>query len=154
MNFAGDKILDTAVSPRYQFGELRLSRLNFWSKIFLQRLSFQKVYGQYGPYFARFYGPLLFIFGILSVALSAIQVALAAVTDPFLQNNRSWVIFVRVSRGFSIATIVSVVVVSLFLLVLMLCLLGRELVFAIYHLWNKCKSKDQSEEEGNRESSK
>jgi hypothetical protein len=45
-------ITDEDVSPRYAFGELRLSRLNFWSKIFLRQFSFQETHGQYGARFA------------------------------------------------------------------------------------------------------
>ena len=66
------------IRSRYSFGQLRLTRLNLWSKVFLGRFTFYKIHGQYGAYFARYYGPVLFIFGFFSVALSAMQVALAA----------------------------------------------------------------------------
>lgn len=65
-----------AVSPRYHFGEIRFTRLIFWSSILMHRLSF-KTYGQYADHFSHFYAPLLFVFGVLTVVLSAMQVALA-----------------------------------------------------------------------------
>jgi hypothetical protein len=45
MNFilAFDKVEDISVAPRYNFGELRLTRLNFWSKIFLRRFIYQMI---------------------------------------------------------------------------------------------------------------
>ncbi|KAI0138875.1 hypothetical protein GGR57DRAFT_496242 [Xylariaceae sp. FL1272] len=58
-----ERIQDAHVSPRWRFGELRLSRLNFWSKVFLHDIEY-----------AKFYAPLLFIFGVFSVILGALQV--------------------------------------------------------------------------------
>ena len=71
-------IPDSAVSPRYAYGELRLSRLNFYTRLFLRQGSFLRTHHQYGAYFAQFYGPLLFVLGLLSVMLSAMQVAAAS----------------------------------------------------------------------------
>ena len=65
------------VSPRWRYGELRLSRLNFWSKVLLRQMNFAKVHGQYSDYVAQYYAPLLFVFGVLSVVLNAMQVGLA-----------------------------------------------------------------------------
>jgi hypothetical protein len=39
------RITDDNVSPRYQFGQLRLTRLNFWSKVVLRRFAFRRVGG-------------------------------------------------------------------------------------------------------------
>ncbi|KAF7538747.1 hypothetical protein G7054_g2677 [Neopestalotiopsis clavispora] len=72
----GCKIDDDGVSPRYQFGELRLNRLNFWTRIFLRKATYYKVEWEYGAYFAQFYAPLLFIFAVVSLLLSSMQVVL------------------------------------------------------------------------------
>ena len=130
-----EHISDQNVSQRYQYGELRLTRLNFWTKIFLRRFTFHKVHGQYGAYFGRFYGPILFVFGVFSVALSAMQVALAAQTVP--SQNRSWSAFIVVSRGFSIYTLVCVAGVAFFLPSLFLALGLREIIFALNALYHK-----------------
>ncbi|KAI1390697.1 uncharacterized protein F4822DRAFT_394191 [Hypoxylon trugodes] len=73
-------IKDTQVSRRYHYGELRLTRLNFYSKVFFFHWSYFEVHHQYVEYFARFMGPYLFIFGALTVILAAMQTALTA--DP------------------------------------------------------------------------
>ena len=68
---------DADVSARYSFGELRLSRLNFFAKFILRRPHFLNIHLQKGAFFSRFYGPLLFVFGIISLILSAMQVEVA-----------------------------------------------------------------------------
>ena len=72
------KIQDDHVSGRYQYGELRLTRLNFYAKFFLGKFYYEQIYGQYGDYFSRLYAPILFIFAIASTILNAMQVEMAA----------------------------------------------------------------------------
>ncbi|ERF71273.1 hypothetical protein EPUS_05325 [Endocarpon pusillum Z07020] len=116
---AFDTVEDTRVSPRYQFGELRLTRLNFWSKIFLHRFTFQKVHGQYGAHFAQFYGPILFVFGSLT------------------QFEQFSITFSQASRGFSIFTLIFVALVALFLISILCIMCLRETVFAIRDLHHR-----------------
>jgi hypothetical protein len=71
-------IEDSAVSGRYYFGELRLTRLNFYAPLLLRKLHFKQVHSQYSNYFARLYGPVLFVFAVVSTILNSMQVALAA----------------------------------------------------------------------------
>lgn len=73
-----DRVRDVDVSPRYHYGELRLSRLNFYAPFLFGTFHFQQLHGQYSDYFARFYGPVLFAFAVASTALSSMQVVLAA----------------------------------------------------------------------------
>ncbi|KAI0455692.1 hypothetical protein F5B21DRAFT_178653 [Xylaria acuta] len=77
--FAADlvSIADLNVSPRYAYGEIRLTRLNFYAPLILRKAYFQRVEYQYGTYFARFYGPILFAIGVASVILSGLQVIVA-----------------------------------------------------------------------------
>ncbi|KAI0125985.1 hypothetical protein BJ170DRAFT_633362 [Xylariales sp. AK1849] len=70
-------ISDHDVSLRYAYGEIRLTRLNFYAPFLLHKSNFQRVEYQYGTYFARFYGPVLFVIGIMSVILSGMQVSVA-----------------------------------------------------------------------------
>ncbi|SPO06921.1 uncharacterized protein DNG_09615 [Cephalotrichum gorgonifer] len=79
-NFSSDlgRIDDRDASPRYSYGEIRLTRLNFYAPFLLRRSYFQRVEYQYGSYFARFYAPLLFVFGIASVVLSGLQVIVSS----------------------------------------------------------------------------
>ncbi|KAF5600613.1 ankyrin protein 3 [Fusarium pseudoanthophilum] len=69
-----DQIMNKDVSLRYAYGQIRLTRLNFYAPIILHKSYFQRVDFQYGQYFARFYAPVLFVFGITSVTLSGLQV--------------------------------------------------------------------------------
>ncbi|OCK92231.1 uncharacterized protein K441DRAFT_663469 [Cenococcum geophilum 1.58] len=71
-------IEDSAVSKRYCYGELRLTRLNFYAPFLLRKFHFEQVHGQYGDFFGRLYGPILFVFAVVSMILNSMQVALAA----------------------------------------------------------------------------
>ncbi|WXC50982.1 hypothetical protein QX201_010687 [Fusarium graminearum] len=70
-------IADRDVSLRYTYGEIRLTRLNFYAPLLLRKSHFQRVEYQYGPYFARFYGPILFVIAVASVVLSGLQVVVS-----------------------------------------------------------------------------
>jgi hypothetical protein len=138
---AFENICDESVSPRYKFGELRLSRLNFWTKVFLGRFTYHKVHGQYSAYFARFYGTLLFLFAVFSVLLSAMQVALA-VGQPL--EGGLWSVFVYTSRGFAIFTIICVALIILSLLSVFIVLSWREIIYAANDLILKRRTRKVS----------
>lgn len=135
---------DEAVSPRYHFGDLRLSRLNFWAKFFLGRFTFHKMHQQYSGQFKKYYGPLLFVFGFFSVALSAMQVVLAAlegggdVDGDDGSRIKAWAgPFGEMSRGFSVFTLVAMLASVVFLMFVFFAHLLRELLFALGDLWGK-----------------
>ncbi|EKG12744.1 hypothetical protein MPH_10125 [Macrophomina phaseolina MS6] len=100
---------DANVSKRHSYGLLRLSRLNLYAKIFLRKFYFQRLHPQYGAYFAQFYAPLLFVFGVISVILSAIQVETAV--EQLLPAQSVWVRFWLACRWFSISTLVLVLLI-------------------------------------------
>lgn len=134
---------DDSVSARYQYGELRLSRLNFWIKIFHFHFTYHKVEGQYGPYFARFYGPILFVFGLFSVILSGMQVVLAAMSLVD-DSASSWQNFAIMSRGFSVFTLIVVLVIICFLALAFAALAVREIIFALKDLSRKRRRKQRT----------
>ena len=142
---AFERVLDEDVSPRYSFGELRLSRLNIWSKIFLQRFTYRKVHQQYGAYFARFYGPLLFVFAIFSLSLSAMQLELA-IQRPNTFGTL-WQTFARISGGLAALTLICVALIALILLLLFVSLFLRELNFAVRAQHRKRVAKIQPDTE-------
>ncbi|KAF9871322.1 hypothetical protein CkaCkLH20_11243 [Colletotrichum karsti] len=74
------KTRDDEVAPRYHYGELRLTRLNFYSKLFLREWDYLETHHQYVDYFSRFLAPYLFVFGAVTVVLAAMQTTLTA--DP------------------------------------------------------------------------
>ncbi|KAI0102511.1 hypothetical protein GGR51DRAFT_285522 [Nemania sp. FL0031] len=127
------RVEDQFVSQRYKFGELRLTRLNFWVTIFLFKSRYHLVEWQYGAYFAQYYGPLLFIFAAFTLLLSSMQVVLAA--QPVLgDDSSSWLIFASVSRGFSIFTIFLTALVMAGLLLILVISASKELIYAIKDL--------------------
>ena len=123
-------ITDSEVSPRYGYGELRLTRLNFWSKVFLSRWNYMTVQRQYSQYFQRFYGPLLFTFGFFSVVLSALQVEMA-VESVWISNQSTG--FWKFSRAFSIVSLCAVGLPALALASLFLGKVTMELLYALTH---------------------
>lgn len=126
---------DSAVSPRYHYGQLRLTRLNFWCKIFLFQWDFQNMHVHYASYFSSFYAPLLFAFGFFSVALGSMQVVLA--TQGFTDLGPEWTWFNRYSRGFSVFALMLVSVAVLALIILLVAMVGREFLVAIKDRWRR-----------------
>ena len=118
---------DQTVAPRYHYGDLRLSRLNYLVKIFLISYSYQEVNWSYSEYFARFYGPLLFIFGVLSVVLSAMQVCLAVEQ----LHPRQWASLYSACTWFSIAVLCMLAAVLCWMLGLVILKPLNELAYTI-----------------------
>ncbi len=121
------RIHDANVSGRYNYGELRLTRLNFYCKIFLRKFHFEQINAQYDAYYSRFYAPLLFVFGILSVILSALQVEMGVEQVA----ATPWVPFQKMSRWFGLLVVVSMVIMSLSLSLLLAWMIVDEWVFAL-----------------------
>jgi len=67
-------LTDRDVHDRYEYGELRLSRLNQIYRMKFQGLSYFNVYRDYSSYFGDNYMALVALFALVSVALSAMQV--------------------------------------------------------------------------------
>ncbi|KAH8726770.1 hypothetical protein GQ44DRAFT_613465 [Phaeosphaeriaceae sp. PMI808] len=108
-----EDIDDSKVSGRYNYGELRLARLNFYAPFLFGRFHFEEVSGEYSNYFSRFYGPILFGFASLSTILNSMQVELAV--EQLMAPK--WPAFWVICRWFST---IGLVLVS----VLVLCLVG------------------------------
>lgn len=70
------QVYDSHVAKRYHYGELRLTRLNFWHMILFHGQSYFEVHYNYVTYFSRFGTPYLFVFGAITVVLAALQTAL------------------------------------------------------------------------------
>ena len=128
-----DCIKDVDVSGRYAFGQLRLTRLNFYAKIFLGKFWFQDVHSQYAAYFSRFYGPFLFIFGILSVVLNMMQVELSVEQ----LTTAKWRSFWSLCRWFSVIGIACIGCLALMLSLLLIGMIINEWVYAIKVLRTK-----------------
>ncbi|KAK0383000.1 hypothetical protein NLU13_8916 [Sarocladium strictum] len=123
------QIEDQSVSLRYHYGDLRLSRLNFWAKFALRRTYFSKAHGNYQAYFSRFYGPLLFVFAVLSLAMTAIQLGWSC--QEALQSVDDWRPLYMIGRYMSVTILGIVGSLSVFLVVMFLALVARETLFAL-----------------------
>ncbi|MCJ1225798.1 hypothetical protein MMC12_002447 [Toensbergia leucococca] len=131
-----DVITDDDVSQRYHYGELRLTRLNLYAKVFLQKWDYEQLHGQYAAYFARFYGPLLFVFGILSVILNAMQVELAVEAV----DARNWISLWHFCRWFSMLCLAFPVVQASLLIFILTGMMLDELIYALRDLYMKRKA--------------
>lgn len=121
------------VTSRYVYGELRLSRLNFYTKVFGHGWNYFDTYTQYLQYFSRFMAPYLFFFGSVSVILAAMQTSLAVESSP---EDMMYHVSVTTFASFTIwATVFGL----LFFPALYLFFQLRELVFAITTGNNTCK---------------
>jgi hypothetical protein len=123
-------ITDNEVSGRYNYGEIRLTRLNYYAPILLGRTRYQRVDYQYRAYFARIQGPILCAFAFLSILLNCMQVNLAAAT---LEEKYTSIAMTEVCYWISIM----IAVVICFLLLMLACLfifkIIREWRFAIHN---------------------
>lgn len=122
-------ISDADVSGRYNFGEIRLTRLNLYAPLLLGKTHFQKLDYLYGAYFAHFYGPILFVFGFFSIILSGMQVAIS-VLDAKEQSSRTNLLF-DICLWFSVVIIVCVGVLMMVFACILVFKVGREWRFAI-----------------------
>jgi hypothetical protein len=127
-----DTITDPDVSTRYTYGEIRLTRLNGLSKLRRGKSYFHRVV-QYDEYFARFYGPILFVFAIFSTVLNAMQVEM---TVEQVAGNQ-WMWFWDLSRWFSVITLLAAVLSCIFLGGLLSWMLLDEWVYALTHRLRK-----------------
>jgi hypothetical protein len=139
---------DEQASPRFGFGELRLSRLNLWSVILLRQMHYFNIFRQYDSYFSRFFQPLLFGFAVFSLLLSSMQVALAADAQAFTQEVR-WVAFVQVCRWTSIAIVVLLVFILFWLFASFLLKLLKELAYALRTLFKKQRATEPAIDDRN-----
>lgn len=137
-----DKFGDEAVSPRYGYGELRLTRLNFYSRIFLWKLTFHHINAQWGTFLNGAVAPFFGFFIIISVILNAMQVELAVQTA----NNIhfSWTAFISVSKWFSVFALVFAILVIIFIFFLT----GFFFVHDIFFAYGILKGKKKSPQDG------
>jgi uncharacterized membrane protein len=101
----------TKINRRYEYGELRLARLNqiyryaplWWYRHLIR--GYQYGYHQYAPFFSRNFAWLIVVFAYINVVLTAMLVAMGI--DGFKYDSR----LISASYGFSIFSMILVVVV-------------------------------------------
>jgi hypothetical protein len=122
-----DEISDAEVSGRYRYGELRLTRLNFYGMFILHKVNYEHLPTQYATYFSRYFGPLLFAFAAISLELSAMQVEISVeqVTGTSLRSVRA------VYRWFSVVVMLAGITVSTFLCGYAVYMIADEWIYAL-----------------------
>jgi hypothetical protein len=122
-----DHINDSSVSTRYHYGELRLTRLNFYAPFLLRKFHFEQVHGQYGDFFGRLYGPILFAFAVVSTILNSMQVALTAEQLVTSHWQSVWYVF----QSFSIVSLIGAAIISMWFVALWLWIFLGEWIYTI-----------------------
>jgi hypothetical protein len=128
-------IPDAALSPRWQLGQIRLTRLNWAVRLyslpsrkgqgFSRRMYYQEIYWQTGQYVESFVPPILFIFAAISLMLSAMQVILASNS----QDNQSAML--RFCWVFSFVVIALIAAVMMGIIFLIASIILAQLHFAL-----------------------
>ena len=119
---------DEDVSPRYHYGELRLSRLNFYSRIFLGKLTFHHIDAQWGAFLNGAIAPFIVVFAVIAIILNAMQVELAVQNCNKVQS--SWAAFANVSKWAAVIVLVFIMLVIIFISILVIFMFFHDLWFA------------------------
>ncbi|KAJ5900021.1 hypothetical protein N7495_004765 [Penicillium taxi] len=128
-------IAENEVSGRYHYGEIRLTRLNYYAPILLGKSHYKRESYQYRAYFARIQGPMISAFAFFSIVLNCMQVSLAASTSD--ERYSSTLLF---AVCYWLSTLIGFVtgVLMLMLVFLFVFKVIKEWRFAIAHrLWLK-----------------
>ena len=124
-----DQLNDDCVAPRYSYGELRLTRLNFYSRIFLRKLTFHHVDAQLGTFLNHAIAPFVTGFIIISVILNALQVELTAQPSNVIETR--WADFATTSRWISVVALGLAAFVAAFALFLTIIIFFHDAWFAM-----------------------
>ena len=128
--YSFEPVSDSEVTRRYHYGELRLSRINFYIKFYECRLYYRKMHWEYSDYLSSFVAPLAFIFALVSAALSAMQVVLAAQPSDGNQTDH-WQAFTSVSQWSAVVFLLLIATCILVFPFVVCVLLLREILFAL-----------------------
>ena len=138
-----DKVADIGVNPRYHYGELRLTRLNFITRLFLGKLTFHHMHAQWGPFLGQLFTPLLSLFAILSITLSAMQVGLAS--EPVVGGSTASTALPKVSHVMSILVLILAASLVVCLSCLIIFMFSHDIWFArLVMKENKANMKSQA----------
>lgn len=130
---------NSIVCPRYEYGQFRLTRLNWAVRLVRPKSAkgawnYQELYWQTGQYLNSFAGPLMFVFGSVAVMLSAMQVVVSIPDPVIVMDESGWKAFRHVSWGTAVVVIVLVLSIWIALLGGVICLLSAQLAFSIMQL--------------------
>jgi hypothetical protein len=130
---------DSLVSSRYEYGRLRLTRLNWAVRILQPKAAsgawnYHEMYWHTGQYLKSFARPLMFIFGSVAIMLNAMQVVVSIPDPEAMMDERGWTAFRHVSWGSSVVVTVFILSIWCAFLVGIVCLLLAQLAFSVRQL--------------------
>jgi len=116
---------DFVTEKRWEYGELRLSRLNWIYKLTLRGYSYFYIFTEYSPYFGKNFQLLLLCFAYCSVVLAAMQVVMTS------KEPTEWL--VNISIRFSVMVILFVFLVVCALVGLFCSLFWYHFARTVFH---------------------
>ncbi|KAI8632704.1 hypothetical protein F5Y19DRAFT_327422 [Xylariaceae sp. FL1651] len=125
------------VCPRYSYGSIRLSRLNYLAFL-LGKFSYFHMHGQWRDFFGHLFAPFITFFIVVSTILSSLQVALAAQT---IDASISSPLLVRVSWWFSIVVLLLVATIVSIFAIFIITLVFKDQYFGLTMM--KARQKDE-----------
>lgn len=124
-------IEDCHVWRRYHYGELKMTTLSLYSKLFLRKNAYKGFPGLSEIYSSRFYAVLLFVFAAWSLVLGAMQVELGV--EGLIEWQ--WSGFWTVCRWFSFSTLVGCIILALLLGILLASAAADKWMYALKSLY-------------------
>jgi len=132
---------DGDVSQRYAHaGELRLSRLNWLTRLLGVKFTFFHVRGEWSAFFMDMLAPLVAVFAIVSILLSAMQVSLAVETLSIQASSER---FISVCYWFSIVTLIITGLISAALVIFVLSVYVYQQIFSYRYLERKKANREK-----------
>jgi len=122
-------IEDSATTQRYAYGELRLTRLNLYAPMLLHKFNYEQIHGQYGDIFGRLFGPILFIFALVTTLLNSMQVELTV--EQLVDDQIQWEKFWYFCRWFAIISLAATSIITVGFAALWLWMFVDEWVYTL-----------------------
>ncbi|KAF7509408.1 hypothetical protein GJ744_008131 [Endocarpon pusillum] len=122
------QLRDSEVNPRYQYGELLLTRLDFLAPLLCHKWIFHHVNVQWILILAKFFAWCLAAFVGMTTVLTAMQVELAVQNLP--PEHDEWRFFLQASRWVSILVLILVVLICVVFIGVWVFLLVHDAWFA------------------------
>jgi hypothetical protein len=130
---------NSRVALRYEYGQLRLTRLNWAVRLVRPKSAggawhYQEMYWQTGQYLREFTTPLMFVFGSVAVVLSAMQVVVTIPDPSLVMDVSGWRTFAYASQVASVMVIFVVLLIWIALVVGIVALLLAQFLFSLKQL--------------------
>ena len=147
-----EELGDDEVAPRFHYGELRLTRLNMYWRLFLRGWTYHHIEAQWSTFLGSFLAPFVVLIATLTVILNAMQVELGLMqvelgTGP--SNSRSkalvatdgmykpWSAFMNFARWFPVGALYFVTFSVTLTSAIIVVMFVHDQYFALRIIWEK-----------------